>query len=212
MSASPGGKFQDHYVVLGVEPNAEPTAIQAAYSKLAHLYHPNNKETGNKEKFDAVAHAYEVLSDPMLRKAFDDLRPAEDKKIEFSGGEFFEDLSTERERRLCILCLLYDRRRYKPATGSLSQRLLEGMLKFSPEQLQLSLWYLRQRGYVVLDDKSNLQISVEGMEFLEEHLPSADSIFSLLKATREAPPAAAAAKPISAAVQALNRAPAKKPV
>ena len=59
MSAPLAGKFQDHYEVLGVEPNAELETIQMAYTRLAQELHPNQPETGdaNPLKRDRRAHA-----------------------------------------------------------------------------------------------------------------------------------------------------------
>ena len=74
MSSGAAGKFQDHYILLGIETNADSDTIQAAYSRLAQKFHPSNPETGDKTKFDAVNQAYEVLADPTLRAAFDKVK------------------------------------------------------------------------------------------------------------------------------------------
>jgi hypothetical protein len=47
MSSPLAGKFQDHYLILNVEPKSDSEAIQAAYTKLAQKFHPNNLETGD---------------------------------------------------------------------------------------------------------------------------------------------------------------------
>src|SRR5579863_5801818 len=108
MSSSVSGKFQDHYIALGLEPRADSDAIQAAYTKLAQKYHPSNAETGNQEKFDAINMAFEVLSDPVMRLEFDKLkgidRDAEDPT--FSGIGFFEALQKGAALRTAILCIL----------------------------------------------------------------------------------------------------------
>lgn len=194
MSAPLKGNFQDHYHVLGIEPKATSEAIQKAYTSLAARYNPKNKETADAEKFKAVNYAYEVLADPASRKMFDDLRPSPEREAgpKFEGKAFFAAVEGETQRRLCLLCLLYDRRRMKPSTGSLSLRDVESMMAVSSDQLLLSVWYLKQRGYVVSDDKSSMQITVDGMDYLEKNLPSADSLLALLKATGE--PAAEPAK------------------
>jgi curved DNA-binding protein CbpA len=183
MSSSPAGKFQDHYLVLGVEASADSETIQRAYTKLAARYHTHSKDTADPDKFQAVTQAYEVLSDPAARATFDSVRsgPAKEPPPQFSGAEFFTALAGEMARRQCILCLLYDRRRTRPLTPSLSARTIESMMKATQEEIQFSLWYLKQRGLAVSDDKSNVQISVQGMEHLERELPAPDSILSLLK-------------------------------
>ena len=133
MSAPLAGKFQDHYKILGVEHKADSETIQRAYQALANRYHPKNKDTGDEEKYKAVTHAYEVLSDPISRKTFDNLRPSTEKETlpQFSGAAFFDAVGSEVSRRLCILCLLYDRRRAKPATGSLAIRQIDKIIEMA---------------------------------------------------------------------------------
>lgn len=74
MSAPLAGKFQDHYEVLGIDPKADVETIQQAYSALAKKFHPGNAVSGDAEAFEAVNMAYEVLSDPPQRHAFDNLK------------------------------------------------------------------------------------------------------------------------------------------
>ena len=181
MSAPVAGNFQDHYLVLGVEANASSEAIQKAYSTLAARYHANSKDTADPEKFQAVTLAFEVLSDPSTRRMFDDLRPKDKEDTPEFRVDFFEAIAKEHYRRLTLLCMLYDRRRDRPVNGCLSMRHIEQMTNCTSEQLQLSIWYLKQRGYIVTDDKSNLQISVDGMDYLEQNVPPAKEILAMLK-------------------------------
>jgi DnaJ-class molecular chaperone len=59
--------------VLGLGRNATAADIQTAYRDLARKYHPdlNSEDASAKEKFQAVQHAYEVLSDPEKRQHYD---------------------------------------------------------------------------------------------------------------------------------------------
>ncbi len=197
MSAPLAGKFQDHYKVLGIDPKSNLEAIQQVYGKLAQKYHPRNTQSGDQEKFDAVNLAYEVLSDGGLRAEFDKLKGSGEEKVEFkfSGLDFFSALGHETALRAALLCVLYDRRRLHPFTPSLSMRRIENMLETTPEGLSFALWYLKQRSLVASDDKSNLMITVEGMDYLETNPPTPEMVMPLFKtATLAAPKAEPAAE------------------
>ncbi|MBI2847030.1 MAG: DnaJ domain-containing protein [Chloroflexi bacterium] len=62
----------DYYAVLQVDPQAEMEVIQAAYRRLAAKYHPDvDSSPGATEKMKLLNVAYEVLSHPEKRKAYD---------------------------------------------------------------------------------------------------------------------------------------------
>ena len=64
---------RDYYEVLGIERGAGVDDIKKAYRKLAVKFHPD-KNPGEKtaeEKFKEIGEAYEVLSDPQKRAAYD---------------------------------------------------------------------------------------------------------------------------------------------
>ena len=63
---------KDYYEILGVGRDATDEDIKRAFRKLAFQYHPDhNRSDGAEEKFKEINEAYEVLSDPEKRAAYD---------------------------------------------------------------------------------------------------------------------------------------------
>ena len=62
----------DYYAVLGLDRNASPEEIKKAFRRLAMQYHPDrNREPEAEARFKEINQAYEVLSDPEKRAAYD---------------------------------------------------------------------------------------------------------------------------------------------
>ena len=62
----------DHYETLGISRDASTDEIKKAYRKLARQLHPDvNPSEEAAERFKAVTHAYDVLSDPNERQRYD---------------------------------------------------------------------------------------------------------------------------------------------
>ncbi len=64
---------RDYYEILEVTRTEEADGIKKSYRRLAVKYHPD-KNPGDKEaeeKFKELGQAYEILSDPQKRSAYD---------------------------------------------------------------------------------------------------------------------------------------------
>jgi molecular chaperone DnaJ len=82
---------RDYYEILGVHQNASDTEIKKAYRRLAMKYHPDKNpenHTESSEKFKEATQAYEVLSDPQKRAAYDQYGFAGVEGMGGGGGGF----------------------------------------------------------------------------------------------------------------------------
>src|SRR5512144_1461947 len=66
-------KKRDYYTVLGVGRDASDDDIKNAYRRLAMKYHPDRapEDKSAEDKFKEAKEAYEVLTDPRKREAYD---------------------------------------------------------------------------------------------------------------------------------------------
>ena len=84
---------RDFYEVLGVPKNASDEEIKKSYRKMAMKFHPDrNQDNGAKEaegKFKEAKEAYEMLSDPQKRAAYDQHGHAGVDPNMRGGGEGF---------------------------------------------------------------------------------------------------------------------------
>lgn len=70
---------KNYYDILGVKKNASLEDIKKSYRNLAKKYHPDknpNDKNESAEKFKEISEAYEILSDPLKRKKYDNPIPS----------------------------------------------------------------------------------------------------------------------------------------
>jgi len=91
---------EDYYKILGIARTASEVEIKKSYRRLAMKYHPDRNKDNSAEaeiKFKEIKEAYEVLSDPKKRSAYDQFGHAGvDNSFGgaggFSGAESFSDI------------------------------------------------------------------------------------------------------------------------
>jgi molecular chaperone DnaJ len=93
---------RDYYEVLGIGRNADEEEIKKSYRKQALKFHPdkNPEDKAAEEKFKEVGEAYEVLSDPQKRVAYDQYgHDAFDprRRVGGRGGGFHDPFEVFRE-------------------------------------------------------------------------------------------------------------------
>jgi curved DNA-binding protein len=162
--------FIDYYEILQVSRNADPETIERVYRLLAKRYHPDNKKTGDAERFRILTQAYSTLSNPEKRAGYD-ARYESDKHAQMSI--FFESpmsgVDEDRHTQNWILSLLYTtRRRNASEDGGMGIFELEKYLDAAEGQLEFHMWYLKEKGWISRTDSGRFAITVEGVDAIAD--------------------------------------------
>jgi hypothetical protein len=159
----------DYYEFLQISPHAEPDTIHRVYRFLAARFHPDNPQSGDAEMFSTLTAAYEVLSDPAKRAAYDlECARGLAQKVPMSTSiDFMDTLEGETNRRLAVLAVLYFRRRTNPANPEVSLCEIEARMGFPRDYLDFTTWYLQKKGYIARADNSDFTLTVQGAEYVE---------------------------------------------
>lgn len=162
----------DYYEVLQISSNADPDMVHRVYRLLAQRFHPDNQETGSASRFRVIHEAYTVLSDPEKRAQFDVLHHQQKQdrwRLVSTGARVEDDFEMEQISRLTVLETLYAKRRLEQGNSGLSVIELEKMIGRPREHLEFTIWYLVQKKLAQRDDSSQLLITADGVEYLEEN-------------------------------------------
>ena len=164
---------EDYYEVLQVSRHAHPLMLAKAYRLLAALYHPDNKDTGDKDKFLNVAEAYRALSDPVRRAKYDRemfaiTRTESDPLANGTPSAHAErPVESESQLRTNLLHYLYTVRRNRPHNPGLSLTTLTELLGCSVDVMQFTLWYLRGKKLIDTTNGGDVTITVFGVDHVE---------------------------------------------
>ncbi len=149
--------------------------IEASVRLRLHRYAPDNKETSDPEKFDAVKKAFVTLSDRQSRAQYDhkykQRRPSpganDNNTVTYVATP--ETVRAEIRKRLGIVKVLYEQMLKDPHGASVSAIVLATAVGLRSEQLQFSLWFLKEKGLVSRTDHGDYCLTVDGAEWLERH-------------------------------------------
>jgi curved DNA-binding protein CbpA len=157
----------DYYEYLQISSKADQETIHRVYRLLAQRLHPDNKDTGDDEAFRNLIEAYQVLSDPQQRAAYDfqyhEARQNTWKVLEDSASGF----EAERRKREGILSLLYARRVSQPDQPAVSFRELEELLGVRKQDFEFSLWFLKEGQFIHRTDNGRHSITLKGVSLAE---------------------------------------------
>jgi len=160
----------DYYEVLQVSRNADIDTIRRVFHVLAQRYHPDNKETGNEEKFREVVEAHAALSDPERRAAHDvKLAQAAQARLKiFDSVQSTQGVQAEVRKREGVLRILYGKRLTDPHQPSMRGREFADMLGCPMEHLEFTLWFLKESGLIIRSDSNRFEITCRGVVEFEQ--------------------------------------------
>ena len=181
-------KILDYYEFLQISPSAEHDTIHRVYRFMASRFHPDNRDTGDAEKFFLLNQAYEVLSNPERRAAYDAARQASHPVPLSTCVDFMDNMKGELNRRLALLAVLYFQRRTNPYAPEISLHEIERRLGFPRDYLEFTTWYLRTKEYITRADNSDFTITAAGVDFVETQRANIPVLDKLLTTTSEASP------------------------
>ena len=147
-------EIPDYYEFLQISPSAEADTIHRIYRFLAARFHPDNSDTGDAGRFSLLTQAYEVLSNPERRAAYDASRQESQPVPLSTWVDFMDSMQGELNRRVAVLTVLYFQRRTNPNKPEVSFRDIEKRLGFPRDYLVFTAWYLRTKGYITRADNS----------------------------------------------------------
>jgi curved DNA-binding protein CbpA len=160
----------DYYEILQISPSAEPETINRVFRLFAQRFHPDNKETGDENRFRLVHEAYKVLSEPEQRARYDvrHQQQRQDRwRLVSTGSDAKDNFQLEEQTRLTVLEVLYTHRRLEPEGNGVFYLDLEQLTGRPREHLTFTIWYLTQKGFVSRGDNVRLGITAEGVDYLE---------------------------------------------
>jgi curved DNA-binding protein CbpA len=175
--------FVDYYEILDASPSDSSDAIERRFRNLARRYHPDNMETGDRSRFDAVVEAHNTLRDVAKRAQYhqdhhhhlppfspsvaDDGGPAEAEDDEAEEAALFShnlgiDRDVHVQNNLLILLYLQRRRNIKePGIGNAELERLSGC---PTEHLEFHIWYLKEKGWIGRGEDGLLSITIDGVD------------------------------------------------
>jgi curved DNA-binding protein CbpA len=161
-----GSEFIDFYEILEISPNANSETIDRIFRYFAQRYHPDNPDSGDRDRFDIIMEAYNTLKDPEKRAQYD----IQHKNHSDYRWKLTNDASDSKgiERDVDVqnrlLSILYVKRRQNVSDPGIGNFELEALLGCPAEHLEFHIWYLKEKGWIRRTESGTLAITVEGVD------------------------------------------------
>jgi len=175
-------KFIDYYELLEISPNANSGTIERMFRYFAQRYHPDNQDTGDRDRFDLIAEAYATLRDSVKRAQYDIQR----RDHSNFNGKLAKEASDSKGIdgdvyiQTKLLSILYARRRQNIREPGVGNQELERLLGCPAEHLEFHIWYLKEKAWIGKTESGTLAITVEGVDHVssEHHRKTSNKLLT----------------------------------
>lgn len=158
--------FIDYYEVLEISPNANSGTIERMFRYLAQRHHPDNPETGDRLRFDALMEAHATLKDPVKRVEYD-IEHSNQSNVRAKLVDEVRDakgIANGIDIQNKVLSLLYVKCRQNVRDPGIGEFELERLSACPAEHLEFHIWYLKEKGWIRKTEDGTLAITVEGVD------------------------------------------------
>lgn len=173
-------EFIDYYELLQLSSNADTDTIERIFRHFAKKFHPDNKESGDADRFRQIVEAHKTLSDPEKRAGYDvryqdywnrkwnlaSEAGQQNSSHEVGDGTNFGDDDKHRQNLMSILYAQRRRNMKRPGVGDYE---LARLLGLPLELIEFHVWYLKAKGWVEQLDTGQLAISASGVDEVERN-------------------------------------------
>jgi curved DNA-binding protein CbpA len=159
--------FIDYYEILEISPNANSETIERMFRYLARRYHPDNRATADRDRFDLVLEAHDALKDPLKRVQYDvEYRDRVSSRLELAEeAADWQGVERDVDIQNKLLSLFYAKRRRDPKDPGIGDLELERLLGCPIEHLGFNLWYMREKRWILRTDNGTYAITADGVDY-----------------------------------------------
>lgn len=173
-------EFVDYYKLLQLSSNAEGDTIERVFRHFARKFHPDNRESGDSDRFRLIVDAYKALSDPEKRAGYDvkyqdywnrkwNLASEASKQNPSHDNGNDVDSGDDRKNRQSLMSILYAQRRRNMKRPGVGDYELARLLGLPLELIEFHVWYLKAKGWLEQLDTGQLAISASGVDEVERN-------------------------------------------
>jgi curved DNA-binding protein CbpA len=164
--------FVDYYKIMGVRSDVSLDELGRKFHRLAKRYHPDNPQTGNRDRFDLLVEAHNMLKDQGKRSQYDILykQIVGTNQSHSSDGTGGDTVGQDVDIQSKLLSVFYNRRRHNIREPGVPEMELERIFGCKIENLEFHLWYLKAKHWIERLENGMFSITVEGIDHVNaEH-------------------------------------------